>query len=101
MTRVNTGFANAGFPYKLGEFLATGKPVIASRVSDVGTLLKDRSEVMLVRPGDSGDIVRAVESLIANPTEAVAIGTRGRAKARTLFDCRSQGQALLTFLQRL
>src|SRR5208283_1749146 len=35
MTRVNVAFANAGFPFKLGEFLATGKPVIASRVSDV------------------------------------------------------------------
>ena len=30
MTRVDLAFAHAGFPFKLGEFLATGKPVIAS-----------------------------------------------------------------------
>lgn len=99
MTRVDTGFANAGFPYKLAEYLATGKPVIASRVSDVERLLEDGRTAMLVKPGDSDAIVAAVDYLLANPGEAAAMGERGRAKARELFDCLTQGKALAAFLR--
>ena len=51
MTRVDLAFANAGFPFKLGEYLAAGKPVIASRVSDVDRFLVNGQNAMLVNPG--------------------------------------------------
>ncbi len=101
MTRVNSAYANAGFPFKLGEFLATGKPVVASNVSDVGKLFKDRHDSMLVKPGDSKDIVSAVEYLLANPEKAIEIGKRGQEKAINLFDYRLQGKELLKFLNEL
>jgi len=101
MTRINIDYAQAGFPFKLGEFLATGKPVIASRISDVEALLEDRREAVLVEPGDSSEIVKSVEYLIAHPADAFAIGERGRARARELFDYRKQGQSLLEFLRDL
>lgn len=101
MTRINIDYAQAGFPFKLGEFLATGKPVIASRVSDVECMLENHREAMLVEPGDSGGIAAAAEYLIGNPDQAAAIGMKGREKAKILFDHRTKGQALLTFLHRL
>lgn len=101
MTRIDSDYANAGFPFKLGEFLATGKPVIASRVSDVEALFKDRQDAMLVRPGDSADIAEKVDYLLANPDQAAAIGKKGRAKALALFDYRAQGADLFRFLQAL
>ena len=101
MTRINIDYARAGFPFKLGEFLATGKPVIASRISDVEALLEDRRDAALVEPGDSGGIVKAVEYLMDHPADAAAIGGRGREKARALFDYRTQGQLLLKFLRDL
>jgi glycosyltransferase involved in cell wall biosynthesis len=97
MTRVNTGFANAGFPFKLGEFLASGKPTIASRISDVGRLLQDRQEAMLVKPGDSDEIASAVEYLMADEERASAIGRRGREKAGELFDYGKHGLGFLEF----
>ena len=39
MCRTNSGFANAGFPFKLGEYLATGNPVISTKASDVENYL--------------------------------------------------------------
>lgn len=101
MTRLDIPYAHAGFPFKFGEFLATGKPVIASRVSDVECIVDNRKEAMLVKPGDSNEIVSAVEYLMANPEEATYIGMRGREKARTCFDYRSQGQKLIEFLRNL
>jgi glycosyltransferase involved in cell wall biosynthesis len=99
MPRIDMGYAQAGFPFKLGEYLATGKPVIASAVADVPDLLKDRRDVFLVPPGKSEAIVEAAEFLIAHPDVAFTIGASGRTTARKLFDYREQGCQLNTFLR--
>jgi glycosyltransferase involved in cell wall biosynthesis len=101
MTRIDLAYAHAGFPFKLGEFLATGKPVIASRVSDVESFLAHKSDAMLVKPSNSAEIVAAVEYLLTHPQEALAIGERGRKTAKEHFDYQIQGRALLTFIQGL
>jgi glycosyltransferase involved in cell wall biosynthesis len=101
MTRVDLPYAHAGFPFKLGEFLATGKPVIASRVSDVDRFLVNGHNAMLVQPGSSTEVCEAVEFLINNPESAEAIGVRGREVAESFFDYRQQGKALFTFLENL
>lgn len=99
MTRVDLAFANAGFPFKLGEFLATGKPVIASRVSDVERFLVHGESAMLVPAGSCDGICEAAAFLIDNPESAAALGARGRRVAETHFDCNRQGTALLAFLE--
>lgn len=101
MTRVDHAFAHAGFPFKLGEFLATGRPVIASRVSDVDNFLMDRHSALLVSPGSSDDICNAVEFIIDHPEKARTIGERGRAVAGRYFDYKAQGAALHAFLERI
>jgi glycosyltransferase involved in cell wall biosynthesis len=101
MTRVDLAFAHAGFPFKLGEFLATGRPVIASRVSDIERFLVDKHNAMLVRPGSSNAVCEAAEFLIDNPESAEVIGSRGREVAKSFFDYRQQGKTLLTFLENV
>jgi glycosyltransferase involved in cell wall biosynthesis len=101
MTRVDLAYANAGFPFKLGEFLATGKPVIASRVSDVERFLTDGHNAMLVQAGSSSDICDAAEFLINDPEAAAVIGARGREVAELYFDCKQQCRALYTFLENV
>jgi len=101
MTRLDLGFAHAGFPFKLGEFLATGRPVIASRVSDVDRFLTHGDNAMLVKAGSSNEICEAVEFLINNPQSAASIGMRGREVAKSFFDYKKQGKALFTFLENL
>jgi glycosyltransferase involved in cell wall biosynthesis len=100
-TRIGSDYAQAGFPFKLGEFLATGKPVIASNVSDIANVLRDREEALLVEPGNPNSIENAVEYLLNNPEIASKIGKHGREKSHRLFDCRVQSQALLDFLRCL
>jgi glycosyltransferase involved in cell wall biosynthesis len=98
MTRIDTGYAQAGFPFKLGEYLATGKPVIASSVSDVPEFLKDRHDAMLVTSGSSEAIVEAAEVLLNDQENALVIGAQGRATAKRLFDYRAQGKRLYEFI---
>jgi glycosyltransferase involved in cell wall biosynthesis len=101
VVRVPSEFADRGFPFKLGEFLATGRPVVAALVSDVGLYLTDRVNAMLVEPGSVPGIVAALDYLLADPSRAVALGAAGRAVAAEHFDARSSGQRLLELIARL
>ncbi len=101
MTRVDLAFANAGFPFKLGEFLATGKPVIASKVSDVERFLVHKQNAMLIQAGSSEAICEAAEFLLTDPDAAKVIGKRGREVANTSFNNKQQGKELLAFIRML
>ena len=67
MTRNQSTFANAGFPFKLGEYLATGKPVIASNVGDIGHYLTNEENALLVEPEDEKGLEAAMEFALLHP----------------------------------
>jgi len=56
MVRTKSNFADAGFPFKLGEYLASGNPVIASNVGDVKYYLEDKKDAILVGAGNIEEI---------------------------------------------
>ena len=95
MTRVGSRFANAGFPYKLGEYLASGNPVIASNVGDVGLYLENKNDAILIEPNNVQAIQQAIEYLIDNPIEAMKIGQNGKQKCKEYFDPHKNGRLIL------
>ena len=44
-------------PLKLFEYMAVGKPVVASRIGQIQEVIQDAETGLLVRPGDPGDLV--------------------------------------------
>jgi glycosyltransferase involved in cell wall biosynthesis len=101
VVRTPMAFADRGFPFKLGEYLATGRPVVASRVSDVGLYLEDRVNAMLVDPGSVAGVVAAVEYLLQDEARALEIGRAGRRVAVEHFSARQNGQRLLALIDRI
>jgi glycosyltransferase involved in cell wall biosynthesis len=87
MTRNNSAFANAGFPFKLGEFLAAGKVIIATKVSDVEKYLVHQQSAMLVAPESVNEIVMALNNCIENiATLKNIMGKNATAVAKKYFD---------------
>lgn len=78
MTRNNTEFSNYGFPYKLGEYLATGNPVIATDVSEVGLFLINKKNAILIPSENETELLNAIIFCIENHTQALEIGWAGR-----------------------
>jgi glycosyltransferase involved in cell wall biosynthesis len=101
MVRDATTYASAGFPFKLGEYLATGKPVIASRIDDVDKYLEDRRSAVLIEPGSVEAIAEAMRYILRRPDAARAIGREGREVARNAFEKTRLGQALYEFLRAI
>ena len=101
VVRMPTEFADRGFPFKLGEYLATGRPVVASRVSDVGFYLEDRVNAMLVEPGSVPGIVAAINYLLADEGRALTLGRAGRTVAVGNFSAQNNGRRLLELIERM
>ena len=86
MTRINSKFANAGFPFKLGEFLATGKGVIATNIGDIPNYLTDKQNALLIEPESVSQLVEAVTYFLHNPDRLTDLGAEGRKTAGRYFD---------------
>lgn len=98
MTRTGSKYANAGFPFKLGEYLATGNPVIATEVSDLRKYLVNKIDAMLVQPDNIDEIANAMTFLIENKEEAIKIGQNGKNKWRDYFNAETNGRILYEWL---
>jgi glycosyltransferase involved in cell wall biosynthesis len=86
MTRNNSFYANAGFPFKLGEFLASGKAVIATDVGDVSKYLKNGVNSIIIKPESAEDIAKAINDVIKNPEWTRQLGMEARKTAEQYFN---------------
>jgi glycosyltransferase involved in cell wall biosynthesis len=100
MCRTNSGFSNAGFPFKLGEYLATGNPVIATRASDVCDYLTS-DDAYLVDFNSPESIATALHRIAENPGEAKQVGLNGFLKYQKHFSPESNGKLMLDLLMNL
>jgi glycosyltransferase involved in cell wall biosynthesis len=101
MTRINSRFANAGFPFKLGEFLASGKGVIATKIGDVTRYLFNDVNALLIEPDSAGDIAAALSKFIRNPEKISSLGLEARKTAETYFDSDKISEKLLSIFNSL
>lgn len=101
MTRVNSKFANAGFPFKLGEFLASGKGVIATKVGDVPKYLHNGENSLLINPDSVSEIVQALLTFINNPDKLNSLGAAARRTAETNFDSDKISMELLSIFNSI
>jgi glycosyltransferase involved in cell wall biosynthesis len=85
MTRVNTPYANAGFPFKLGEYLASGNAIIATDVGDVSRYLENKTNAILIISDSEIAICDAVLLLCQDEELRKKIGASGIETALKYF----------------
>jgi glycosyltransferase involved in cell wall biosynthesis len=101
MTRINSPYANAGFPFKLGEYLATGNPVIATDVSDVNLYLTNRTDAYLIKPQDFESLKASIIHIIEHPDESAKIGLNGKESAIKYFNPIINGKILESLIHKV
>jgi len=100
MCRENSNFSNAGFPFKLGEYLATGNPTICTRVSDIESYL-DTDSALLIEPDDKDQLVGALRKIYENPEFYSQIGLKGRDVADSSFNPRKWSESFYQIINNL
>ena len=77
--------ARNGFPTKLGEYLATGVPVVVTDVGEIGMFIKDQENGFLVKPSDVEAFSSKIIWVAQHPEESEIIAKRGLELVKTDF----------------
>lgn len=84
-----------GIPVALMEAMASGVPVVASRLSGIPELVEDGVTGLLVSPGEPGELAAALERLQAEPATRQRLAGAAREKVEREFDLESNAAELL------
>jgi glycosyltransferase involved in cell wall biosynthesis len=74
------------FGLVLVEAMASGKPVVASNLPGVRSVVADGEDGLLVRPGDAADLAAKLRTLLDDPARRLEMGRRGRQKVESRYD---------------
>ena len=96
--RTNSDFANYGFPWKLGEYCMTGKPIIATDVSDISLYLEDEKDIQIVPPEDVNALTKKIIHIYNNYADAEVIARKGCERAKIVFNYKSEMERIVQFI---
>jgi len=85
---------NEGMGRALVEAMAAGRPVVASRVGGIPSLIEHRRTGLLVPPGDPDALAEAIAELITHPELARALGHAARQRIDATFSVAAMVRAV-------
>jgi glycosyltransferase involved in cell wall biosynthesis len=74
-----------GTPLKLFEYMAAGKPIIATALDQAAEVIRDGQNGLLVEAGNSNRFAEAILKLLNDPVERVRLGQNARQQAIELY----------------
>ena len=90
-----------GFSTKVGEYLASGTPMITTHWGEAANWLKDGESAYIIEPENIEALADAIVRVFTNPEEAHCIGLAGQELCRRSFDYHNWSQPLVQFLKSL
>jgi len=101
LPRAQGEFSTAGFPNKLGEYLASGRPVVVTSVGDIPHYLKDGETALLVAPDDCVAFSEAVVGALRDGEHTRVIGVNGQRIAEQMLRADVVAERAVSFVQGL
>lgn len=91
-------FVSGGFPTKLGEYLLSGVPVVATSAGEIGHYVTDREHLYLSLPEEIDQIAQNIIHIEQYPEEALKIAMQGKLRAKAVFNASTYVSELIKFL---
>lgn len=101
LARPNTIQSQYGFPTKLGEYLATGKPVVVTKVGEIPLYLHDGENAFLATPNDIDSFSEKLLEVEKDYSKSIEIGAKGRELVFSEFSNVVQSEKLLRFIENV
>jgi glycosyltransferase involved in cell wall biosynthesis len=90
-----------GMPLALLEGVASGLPVVATRVGAVPTLIEHESTGLLVDAGDPAELAKGISRLLDCPTLAARVASQGQALVRKRYSAAAMAREYLALYREL
>src|SRR5205823_8149301 len=84
-----------GSPTKLFEYMAMGKAIAASALDQIADVLEHDRTALLVKPGDSSELVRAIQRLAEDARLRTALARHAREAALARHTWRHHARRVL------
>lgn len=91
--------ATYGFPTKLGEYLATGNPVVVTAVGDIPKFLRDEENAFIAIPDNIVSFADRLSTCLDDPSFAYRVGRNGQLLAKGIFNYHQAVKPLLETLK--
>jgi glycosyltransferase involved in cell wall biosynthesis len=101
LARPQNIISDAGFPSKLTEYLATGKPAVVTRVGEIPVYLQDNETAFLSEPDSAEAFAGKLDFVLSNYEFAQKVGLRGKDLTATVFNYNYQAKRMLEFIKSL
>lgn len=98
ITRPSTVQTKAGFPTKLGEYLATGKPVLATDFGDMRKYFTDGTDIIMAKCSNPISIADKIKWMLLNPYELSNIAEHGYIRGGEILEYRKSIARILDLL---
>jgi glycosyltransferase involved in cell wall biosynthesis len=87
-----------GSPTKIFEYMAIGRPIVASALGQLADVLEDGVTARLVPPGDPDALAAGIREVMESPDRGAALGRRAHEEARRGHSWDSRAHDLLARL---
>lgn len=71
-------FSLAGFPNKVGEYLASGCPTVLTNTGEISKVIKDQEHAVIVEANDNKLFAKSLVECLTDSEDAKKMGIRGR-----------------------
>ncbi len=99
LPRPSREYSKAGFPSKLGEYLMTGKPVVAYPTGDIPLYLKDNVSAYFVKNEDLGTFGHRIVDVIKD-LKFSTVGEQGAKVATNSFSLEATAERINCFFNK-
>lgn len=86
---------------KIFEYMAAGKAIVASNIGQISSVLTHEKTALLVHPGDTISLRKALEKLKDNPDLRRRLGERAQIEARTRHTWSQRADKILDVIRKL
>ena len=93
--------AQGGFPSKLGEYLASKTPVIATSVGDIPKLLSDEELTLIPTTNIEHNLEQAIEKVLGDYPTVLLKAEYGYIKAKEIFSIETTSKQFADFINKL
>lgn len=89
------------FPHKIGEYLASGNPIITTNVGEIKNYFEDERTALIADTYAISTFAAKMRFVLREPKRSKEIGAQGKALGLKEFDYRTHGVRLRAFINEL
>lgn len=93
--------SKARFPTKLGEYMASSRPIVTNNVGEVAHYFIDKKNAYICEPGDISLYSQKIVKALENREEATRIGAAGRQIGEKCFHYQVHAQRFVNLIKLL